>query len=169
MCSALIVCVDAPCVLALIGARRADLQWTLIVRHADLEPVDVKWRLEDRRAGDIVAIRAENCTDLGEPPYCKTLEEFWTRNVTVWKKGIDLDKLDEQFSTAPFVSDLEHDYTAPFDSHWEALLTGLDGLDDGPFQFEPCLEDLFADEQLDDPAVDLNALSQHAEIVGSLI
>ncbi len=156
------------------GARRAELQWTLIVRHVDLEPVDVKWRLEDRRSGDIVAVRAD-CrllavmSDLGMPPHCSTLEEFWTQTLTARKKAIDLDKLDEQFSTAPFVSDLEHDYTAPFDSHWEALLTGLDGLDDGPFQFEPCLEDLFADEQLDDPAVDLNALSQHAEIVGSLI
>ena len=101
------------CVVAEFGARRAELQWTLIVRHVDLEPVDVKWRLEDRRSGDIVAVRAD-CRllavmsfDPGMPPHCSTLEEFWTQTLTASKKAIDPDKMDEQDLDPPRLSDLE--------------------------------------------------------------
>ncbi|CAL5226254.1 g9099 [Coccomyxa viridis] len=121
-----------------------ELQWTIIVRHVDLEPVDVKWRLEDRRSGDIVAVRAD-CRlpalmsfDPGMPPHCRTLEEFWTQTLTARKKAIDLDKIDEQALAPPRLSDPELEL--------EALFGPLDA---PAAEFEPLL---FAHEQLDQPA-----------------
>ncbi len=132
------------CAGAEFGCRRAELQWTIIVRHVDLEPLDVKWRLEDRRSGDIVAVRAD-CRllavmsfDPGMPPHCSTLEEFWTQTLTARKKAIDLDKIDEQALAPPRLSDPELEL--------EALFGPLDA---PAAEFEPLL---FAHEQLDQPA-----------------
>ncbi|BDA45248.1 hypothetical protein COCOBI_07-0350 [Coccomyxa sp. Obi] len=93
-----------------------DLQWTLVVRHVGLEPVDVKWRLEDRSIGDIVAVRpdcrlpAVNRAHPGMPPHCETLEEFWTHTVTASRRIMDLDKSDEHDCTAPLDCNLELDH-----------------------------------------------------------
>ncbi|CAL5225032.1 g7810 [Coccomyxa viridis] len=121
-----------------------DLQWTPIVRHVGWEPTDIKWRLEDRRSGDIVAVRAdcrlsaEDCADLGMPPHCHTLEEFWTQNVMARKKLADLDEVKDDL-TAPFATNLELD----------ALFGNLtEGLDDA-VPPEPDWGDLFAHEQLE--------------------
>lgn len=185
MCSDLIVCVDAPCVcvVAEFGARRAELQWTLIVRHVDLEPVDVKWRLEDRRSGDIVAVRAD-CRllavmsfDPGMPPHCSTLEEFWTQTLMARKKAIDLDKIDEQALALPRLSDPELELEAffgPFDApapDFEPFLFAHEQLDQ-PAEVDALFQDLLPDVQpLDGPDADVEPelhvgdLSAHEQLV----
>ena len=74
--------------------------------------------------------------DLGMPPHCTTLEEFWTQDLAARKKVAEVNEVRDDH-TVPFATDLEID----------SLFGSLDGwpVGDAP----QGLTDLFAHEQLE--------------------